>query len=54
MRIVLGVIIGAVLGSVIGYFGRCSTGVCHLTSNPYIGAVYGGVLGLLVTIGTFR
>jgi hypothetical protein len=46
---ILGVIIGAIVGGVIGYFGKCSTGTCPLTSNPYIGAVYGGVLGGLLT-----
>ena len=50
MRIILGVIIGATIGSVIGYFGKCSSGACPLTSNPYCGALYGAVLGLLFTV----
>ena len=48
VRIIIGVIIGASIGALIGYFGRCSTGTCPLTSNPYVSAVYGGVIGALL------
>ncbi|MFZ5987335.1 MAG: DUF6132 family protein [Bacillota bacterium] len=47
-RVILGIIIGAAIGGIIGYFGKCSTGTCPLTSNPYSGAIYGAVLGLII------
>ncbi len=50
IKIILGIVIGAAIGSVIGYFGKCSSGTCPLTSNPYSGALYGAVLGLLVAL----
>ena len=49
-KIILGIVIGAAIGSVIGYFGKCSSGTCPLTSNPYRGALYGAVLGLLFAL----
>jgi len=48
-RIFLGVLIGGSIGAVLGYFGKCSTGSCPLTANPYRGAIYGAVLGILLT-----
>ena len=47
LRLVLGVAIGIGLGALMGYFGKCSSGACPLTANPYRGAIYGGVMGLL-------
>ena len=49
-RIILGILIGAVIGSVVGHFGKCSTGACPLTANPFRGALWGGVLGLLFSM----
>jgi len=49
-RIVLGILIGAAIGSVMGYVGKCSTGACPLTANPFRGAIWGGVLGLLFSM----
>ena len=49
VRILLGVLIGGAIGAVLGYFGKCSSGSCPLTANPYRGAVYGAVLGTLLT-----
>ncbi len=51
-KILIGISIGACVGAVVGYFGRCSTGTCPLTSNPYRGAIWGGVMGLLVTLAS--
>jgi len=50
LKIVAGVLIGGVLGAVLGYFGKCSSGACPLTANPYRGAVYGAVMGAAVAI----
>jgi len=47
-RILLGVLIGGSIGAVLGYFGKCSSGSCPLTANPYRGAVYGAVMGALL------
>jgi thioredoxin 1 len=48
LRIFLGVLIGGSIGAVLGYFGKCSSGGCPLTANPYRGAVYGAVMGALL------
>ena len=37
VRILLGVLIGGAIGAVLGYFGKCSSGSCPLTANPYRG-----------------
>jgi thioredoxin 1 len=47
-RILLGVLIGGLIGAVLGYFGKCSSGSCPLTANPYRGAIYGAVMGALL------
>ena len=47
-RILLGVLIGGAIGAVLGYFGKCSSGACPLTANPYRGAIYGAVVGVLL------
>ena len=47
-RILLGVLIGGSIGAVLGYFGKCSSGTCPLTANPFRGAVYGAVMGALL------
>jgi thioredoxin 1 len=33
-----------------GHFGKCSSGACPLTANPYRGAIYGGVMGALFAL----
>lgn len=47
MTLILSLLIGAGLGAVLGYYGKCTTGTCPLTANPWRGAIYGMVLGLL-------
>jgi len=42
------VLIGGSIGAVLGYFGKCSSGGCPLTANPYRGAIYGAVMGALL------
>jgi len=49
VRIFLGLLIGGSIGAVLGYFGKCSSGSCPLTANPYRGAIYGAVIGTLLT-----
>jgi hypothetical protein len=46
----LGLVIGAAAGFAYYKLVGCSTGACPITSNPWISTIYGGVLGLLVTL----
>jgi len=43
--------LGAVLGYGYYYFIGCSSGVCPLTSNPWISTGYGALIGFVFTIG---
>jgi len=47
-KILIGVAIGASLGALLGSTRTCETGSCPLTANPKRGALWGGLLGLLV------
>jgi len=47
-KYIVGLAIGSGLGFLLGYFGKCSTGTCPLTSNYYVSTLYGGIVGLLV------
>ena len=47
IRIAAGLLIGCAMGALIGYVGKCSTGTCPLTANPWRGAFFGGLLGIL-------
>ena len=46
-KLMISVLIGGGLGALLGYFGKCSSGTCPLTANPWRGAIYGAVLGCL-------
>lgn len=46
-RLLFGILIGGLIGAGLGYFGKCSSGTCPLTANPYRGAIYGAVIGAL-------
>jgi len=48
LRIGLAVALGAGLGAVMGSTRSCETGGCPLTANPRRGAIYGGLMGLLI------
>ncbi len=50
MDVLIGTGIGAILGSILGYYGKCTKGVCPLTSTPIRGALYGAFLGFMFTI----
>ncbi len=51
MKILIGILVGAAIGFSLGYFGRCSSGTCPLTSNPWASTVIGAILGFVSTIG---
>ncbi len=40
-----GLLIGGAFGALLGYFGKCSSGTCPLTANPYRGAFIGALMG---------
>jgi thioredoxin 1 len=50
IRLLLGIFIGGAIGAVLGYIGKCSSGSCPLTANPFRGAIYGAVVGLLLVL----
>ena len=49
IRLVIGILIGAGIGALMGYFGKCASGTCPLTANPFRGAIVGALLGALLT-----
>lgn len=55
MNTVVRAIIGGIVGAAIGYalyrFVGCRTGVCPLTSNPWVAMTIWGVMGVLLAIG---
>ena len=50
----MGMLIGAGIGALLGYFGECSSGTCPLTANPYRGALYGAVMGVVFALAFSR
>jgi hypothetical protein len=51
MKIVLGIIIGGLIGFGVGYFGKCVSGACPLTSNPVISTIIGVLIGMMIVMG---
>ena len=45
IQLVLGLLIGGGLGAMLGYFGKCTSGACPLTANPYRGGFIGAMIG---------
>ena len=54
LSLILSVLIGGGIGATMGYFGQCSSGTCPLTSTWWRGAIYGGVMGLLIAAFAWR
>jgi len=52
IQLVVGLVIGGGLGAVLGYFGKCTTGACPLTANPWRGGFLGAVMGGLLAFST--
>jgi hypothetical protein len=49
-RLAIGIAVGSVLGGLMGYFGKCTSGTCPLTSTPWRGAIYGAVMGAIFSL----
>jgi F0F1-type ATP synthase assembly protein I len=47
-KVLIGAVIGGAIGFAIGYFGKCASGVCPLTRNPYISTIIGIIFGILI------
>jgi len=45
LQLALGLLLGGGLGALLGYFGKCATGTCPLTANPWRGAFVGAAIG---------
>ena len=52
IQLLAGLLIGGGLGAAMGYFGKCTTGACPLTANPWRGAFIGAVIGGLFAWST--
>ena len=50
IRLLMGIIIGGGIGMLMGYFGKCTSGMCPLTANPFRGAIIGALLGSLLSL----
>jgi hypothetical protein len=51
LRILLFVLVGAALGFGYQRLIGCRSGMCVITSNPYVATLYGAVMGYLVSGG---
>ena len=51
VKIITGVLVGGGIGFLLGYFGKCVSGTCPLTSNPYFSTIVGALVGLLIAMG---
>ena len=49
LKLCVSILIGGILGAVMGYFGKCASGTCPLTATPWRGAIYGAVMGGLLS-----
>jgi len=45
LQLTFGLLLGGGLGALLGYFGKCATGACPLTANPWRGAFVGAAIG---------
>jgi thioredoxin 1 len=45
IQLIVGLLIGGSLGALMGYFGKCATGACPLTANPWRGGFIGAMIG---------
>ncbi len=50
MKVLIGAVIGGIIGFAVGYFGKCASGACPLTSNPIISTLVGSAIGAMLMI----
>ncbi len=50
VRIAIGTVVGALIGALLGSTRSCADGGCPLTANPTRGAVWGGLIGMLMAL----
>jgi len=53
MKIIIGIIIGGAIGFSVGYFGKCTSGTCPLTSNPLTSTFIGAFFGAMIAAGRY-
>jgi thiol peroxidase len=53
-KIILGGAVGLAAGAALGYIGKCRSGACPLTGNPYTGALFGGLIGVMIAMALGR
>lgn len=50
LKILIGGGLGLLVGGVLGHFGKCGSGRCPLTANPYRGSFIGAIVGVLIVL----
>ena len=50
LKLAIGIAVGGTLGAAMGYFGKCTSGTCPLTATPWRGAIYGAVMGAVLSL----
>jgi thioredoxin 1 len=46
LKIALFILAGAAVGGIAGYVGKCTSGACPFTANPFRGAAFGALIGV--------
>ncbi len=50
VRLLIGSALGTGLGALLGYVGKCTSGACPLTANPWRGAFFGALMGVAIAL----
>ncbi len=52
MKFIIFILAGVLIGGIMGYVGKCTSGACPFTANPFRGAGFGALLGLLFAVAS--